>query len=100
VLEREPFERHDVGPDMSRRLVLSWSSGKDSALALVALLEAERPPRALLTTFTEGYERVSMHGVRRALVEAQATAIGLPLVEVTIPPGCSNELYEGHCCFG
>lgn len=51
---------------------------------------------ALLTTFTEGYERVSMHGVRRELTVAQAEAIGIPLVEVGIPVACPNELYEGR----
>jgi uncharacterized protein (TIGR00290 family) len=76
------------------RLALAWSSGKDSAAALEALIAAGRPPSALLTTFTEGYERVSMHGVRRVLVERQAAALGLPLVEVTIPVGCPNSLYE------
>ena len=49
---------------------------------------------ALLTTITEGYERVSMHGVRRELVRLQAAAAGVPLVEVTIPPDCVNATYE------
>jgi uncharacterized protein (TIGR00290 family) len=76
-------------------MVLSWSGGKDSALALWVLREESRtPPVALLTTVTEEYERVSMHGVRRALLRCQAEAIGLPLVEVAIPPECSNEVYE------
>jgi uncharacterized protein (TIGR00290 family) len=76
-------------------MVLSWSGGKDSVLALRALrAEARTPPVALLTTVTEEYERVSMHGVRRALLRRQAEAVGLPLVEVEIPPECSNEVYE------
>ena len=76
-------------------MVLSWSGGKDSALALWVLREESRtPPVALLTTVTEEYERVSMHGVRRALLRRQAEATGLPLVEVAIPPKCSNEVYE------
>jgi uncharacterized protein (TIGR00290 family) len=51
-------------------------------------------PAALLTTFTEDYGRVSMHAVRRELLEAQAAAVGVPLVEVGIPAVCSNEVYE------
>lgn len=49
---------------------------------------------ALLTTITDGYERVSMHGVRRGLLERQAKSIGLPLHEVRIPPQCINPVYE------
>src|SRR5205823_4920694 len=56
--------------------------------------ESGTPPVALLTTVTEEYQRVSMHGVRRALLRCQAEATGLPLVEVAIPPECSNEVYE------
>ncbi|HSC46281.1 MAG TPA: hypothetical protein VLC94_10630, partial [Candidatus Acidoferrum sp.] len=48
----------------------------------------------LLTTVTEGYERISMHGVRRELLARQAEAIGLPLREVRIPPQCVNPIYE------
>ena len=51
---------------------------------------------ALLTTVTEGYERISMHGVRRALLEWQADSIGLPLHEVRIPPQCVNAIYEAR----
>ncbi len=75
---------------------LAWSGGKDSALALWALREEEVMPAALLTTVTEEYERVSMHGVRRSLVRRQAAATGLPLVEIEIPPGCSNDVYESR----
>ena len=76
-------------------VALSWSGGKDSALALWALREELGiEPAALLTTFTAEHDRVSMHGVRRELVRAQAAAAGLPLVEVEIPAGCGNELYE------
>jgi uncharacterized protein (TIGR00290 family) len=78
-------------------LVLSWSGGKDSALALQVLrVESGTPPVALLTTVTECYEAVSMHGVRRALLHRQAEATGLPLVEVEIPPMCSDEVYEAR----
>lgn len=82
---------------MSRRsaIALSWSGGRDSALALRTLREESAvAPSVLLTTVTEGYERVSIHGVRRELVARQAEAAGLPLVEVPIPPACPNEVYE------
>jgi uncharacterized protein (TIGR00290 family) len=75
-------------------LALSWSGGKDSALALLALRDEGIEPSALLTTVTEGYERISMHGVRRKLLEAQARATGVPLVEIRIPPACPNDVYE------
>ncbi|MGH7642122.1 MAG: ATP-binding protein [Candidatus Dormibacteria bacterium] len=76
-------------------LVFSWSAGKDSAFGLWTVL---RDPafevRALLTTLTEDYRRVSMSGVREELLESQAQALGLPLVKVWIPPECPNSLYE------
>jgi uncharacterized protein (TIGR00290 family) len=75
-------------------LALSWSGGKDSALALWSLHSEGVWPRALITTVTEEYERISMHGVRRELLEAQAGALDVPLVEVRIPRGCVNEVYE------
>jgi uncharacterized protein (TIGR00290 family) len=82
---------------VSDGVVLSWSGGKDSALALwVMREELGIEPAALLTTMNEDYERVSIHGVRRELVRAQAEAVGLPLVEVEIPTGCSNDLYEAR----
>jgi uncharacterized protein (TIGR00290 family) len=74
---------------------LSWSGGKDSALALHELRNGPGPaPRALITTVTAEYARISMHGVRRELLVRQAQAAGLPLVEVEIPVACSNEVYE------
>lgn len=75
-------------------VVLSWSGGKDSALALWTMREQGVEPTALLTTVTEDYDRVSMHAVRRELLRAQAAAVGVPLVEVGIPAVCSNEVYE------
>ncbi|HET9094168.1 MAG TPA: ATP-binding protein [Solirubrobacteraceae bacterium] len=76
-------------------LALSWSGGKDSALALQALrAEPGQGPDALITTVTAGVGRISMHGVRRELLAAQARAAGLPLVEVEIPPACPNDVYE------
>ena len=80
---------------MSERILLSWSGGKDSALALHAL--RQRPDvevAALLTTVTEDYDRISMHGVRRSLLERQAEETGLPLHIVWIPRECSNEIYD------
>jgi uncharacterized protein (TIGR00290 family) len=74
---------------------LSWSGGKDSALALHALTAGGEPaPTALLTTVTAGDERISMHGVRRELLHRQARALGIELVEVRIEPAASNESYE------
>ena len=73
---------------------LSWSGGKDSALALRALRREGREPAALVTTVTEDYGRVSMHGVRRELLERQAASAGLPLVEIGIPAGCGDAAYE------
>jgi uncharacterized protein (TIGR00290 family) len=87
-------------PRSSRRsepsLALSWSGGKDSALTLWTLRRQAVEPEALITTVTEGYERISMHGVRRELLARQAAALGIPLVEVVIPPGCVNEVYEAR----
>jgi uncharacterized protein (TIGR00290 family) len=76
-------------------LALSWSGGKDSALALHALQQRSGPsPHALITTVTADYARISMHGVRRELLCRQAQAAGLTLVEVEIPASCSNDVYE------
>jgi uncharacterized protein (TIGR00290 family) len=75
-------------------VALAWSGGKDSALALWTLRREGKEPVALLTTFTEDYDRVSMHGVRRELIRSQAAAASLPLVEVDIPAACSNAVYE------
>ncbi len=69
-----------------KRILLAWSSGKDSAWALHVLRESgEYEIAGLLTTFNEAFDRVAMHAVRRQLVEAQAAAVGLPLWPVDIP---------------
>jgi uncharacterized protein (TIGR00290 family) len=84
-----------MAPRTPERTLLSWSGGKDSALALRAL-RADPAVRvdALVTTVTGGHDRVSMHGVRRALLEQQADALGVPLRVVRIPPACTNAEYE------
>lgn len=80
---------------MSRRVLLSWSSGKDSAWTLHVLRQQpEVEVVGLLTTFNEAADRVAMHAVRRPLVEAQAAATGLPLWAVRLPWPCSNAAYE------
>ena len=73
---------------------LSWSGGKDSALTLWTLRREGVEPEALITTVTDVYERISMHGVRRELLARQADAAGIALVEVRIPPACVNDVYE------
>lgn len=85
--------------DLSRagktRVLLSWSSGKDSAWTLYRL---QRDPTVevvgLLTTYNQAFARSAIHGVRLTLVRAQAEAAGLPLVEIPLPWPCSNEQYE------
>src|SRR5216684_3165429 len=81
----------------TKPVLFCWSGGKDSAMAL-NVLRQQKALRvvALLTTVTEGYERISMHGVRRELLLQQAESIGLPLHEVRIPPQCVNPIYEAR----
>jgi len=77
------------------RVLVSWSGGKDSALALASLREDPSVEvLGLLTSVTSGYDRVSIHGVRRELLEAQAESLRLPLTEITLEPDCSNAAYE------
>ncbi len=78
-----------------RRAWASWSSGKDSAWAL-HVARASVEVVGLLTTVTESFDRVAMHGVRRELLQAQAERLGLPLHVVEIPSPCSNEVYEAR----
>ncbi len=80
---------------MTTPVALAWSGGKDSSLALAAL-RADPAVRvvALITTVTGDYDRISMHGVRRAVLDAQVAELGLPLVEATIPAAASNAIYE------
>ena len=77
-------------------MLLAWSGGKDSALALREIVHDGRyRVAALLTTVTREYDRISMHGVRRTLLERQAASLGLPLEQVVISPGATNDEYEG-----
>ena len=77
------------------RILLAWSSGKDSAFALHVLRGMpDVEVVGLLTTVNETHDRVAMHAVRRTLLEAQAGAAGLPLLIVRIPHACSNDVYE------
>jgi uncharacterized protein (TIGR00290 family) len=79
------------------KVLFTWSGGKDSALALYELQQSqEYKVVALLTTVTEGYDRISMHGVRRTLLQHQALSLGLPLEEVIISQQASNEEYESQ----
>lgn len=79
------------------KALLSWSSGKDAAWALHVLRQrGEVEVVGLLTTTNEAFERVAMHGVREALLAAQAKAAGLPLWTVPLPWPCSNETYEAR----
>ena len=76
-------------------IALAWSGGKDSSLALAALRnDPTVEVVALLTTITGEFDRISMHGVRRSILEAQVASIGLPLIESIIPPAASNTSYE------
>ncbi len=76
-------------------VVVSWSGGKDSAMALYELQRSEQwQPVGLVTTVTDEYDRISMHGVRRVLLERQAAALGLPLSIVLITKESTNEEYE------
>jgi uncharacterized protein (TIGR00290 family) len=78
-----------------KRVVVSWSTGKDSAWALLRLRQQpDVEVVGLLTTFNAAFERVAMHAVRRHLVEAQAAAAGSRLTSVALPWPCSNEQYE------
>lgn len=80
---------------MATSIILSWSGGKDSALALHALgQDPSFTVVGLLTTVTSEYDRVSIHGVRRSLLQAQAARLGLPLFEARLRPTTTNAEYE------
>jgi len=78
-------------------VLVSWSGGKDSAMALYEILKMKAYNiAALVTTVTEDYDRISIHGVRRNLLEQQVAALGFPLEKVLIPKNASNEEYEAN----
>ena len=76
------------------KVLVSWSGGKDSAMALYQLQNSDYEIDTLLTTITRDYDRISMHGVRSALLERQAQSLGIPLEKVYISKHASNEEYE------
>lgn len=79
------------------KAIMSWSSGKDSAFALhEARRSGEVDIVGLLTTVTSSFGRVSMHGVREALLDRQAESLGLPCWKVPIPSPCPNDVYEAE----
>ena len=78
-----------------RRVLLSWSGGKDAAWTLHALRQGGlHEVVGLVTTVTEGYERIAMHGIRREILQAQAAAAGLPVIEARMPQQADNAAYE------
>src|SRR5215472_17584442 len=84
---------------MKTPIVMSWSGGKDSAIALHELLKGdEYEVVSLMTSVSEEYRRISHHGVREALLEEQARAIGIQLDKIYLPSGgsggCTNDVYE------
>ena len=80
---------------MSSPILLSWSGGKDAAWTLHALRQnRDYDVVGLVTTVTEGYERIAMHGIRREILHAQAKAAGLPVIEARLPQQADNATYE------
>jgi uncharacterized protein (TIGR00290 family) len=80
---------------MRKQVLLSWSGGKDSALALQALqADPQIEVAGLLTSVTRDYERISVHGVRRSLLDRQAERLRLPLFTIELNPVTTNDAYE------
>ena len=80
---------------MREKILLSWSGGKDSSMTLYEIYRSQDYEVAtLFTTLTEGYDRISMHGVRRELLERQAESLGLQLHEIYISRNATNDEYE------
>ncbi|HEY6894864.1 MAG TPA: ATP-binding protein [Rhodanobacteraceae bacterium] len=75
-------------------VLLAWSGGKDSTLALERLLDHGMRVAALVTTVTTGYDRIAIHGVRRSILRRQVELLGIPLIEAEIPPRSDNATYE------
>lgn len=82
--------------DADGKVVLQWSGGKDSAMALHRLREQGWEVESLLASFTEDYGHLTMHGVPRDLIAAQVDALGRRLVELWVPPSPTNEAYEAR----
>src|SRR3954469_12011230 len=84
-----------MSPSTPIPVLLSWSGGKDSAVTLQRLRADDRyEVVGLMTSVTRGYDRISIHGVRRALLDAQAASLGLPLHVIELAPACTNDDYE------
>jgi diphthamide synthase (EF-2-diphthine--ammonia ligase) len=84
-------------PCCEKRVLVSWSGGKDSCVALREIQKTSKiHVAALLTTVTRDFDRISMHGVRRSLLERQATSLEIPLRQVLIAKGARNEEYEAR----
>jgi uncharacterized protein (TIGR00290 family) len=82
---------------MREKVIVAWSGGKDSALALYEVLNSDSyEVLELLTTVTKDYARISIHGVRRVLLEQQAKALRIPLEEMFITKGASDAEYESE----
>ncbi|MCP4553255.1 MAG: diphthine--ammonia ligase [Bacteroidetes bacterium] len=80
---------------MKEKAIFNWSGGKDSALCLYKILQTQQyDVLCLLTSISEKYQRISMHGVRGDLLEMQAESIGLPLLKIQIPEMSTMEIYE------
>lgn len=79
---------------MEKTILFSWSGGKDSALALHEMLKTKSHNIILFSTFTQDFRRITMHGVREELIEAQAKALSLPLEKLYIPANCPLEEYN------
>jgi len=88
-------DKQNMKISRKEKVLFSWSGGKDSAIGLYEILKSGKYDiLSLLTTITEDYDRVSLHGVRRVLVEQQARSLGLPIEKVLISRSSSNEGYE------
>lgn len=78
---------------MKEKILLSWSGGKDSTMSLYELMKQDKYDITLLSTITDKFERISMHGVREALIDKQAESLECHLEKVYISPDCTNEEY-------
>lgn len=89
------MKNREIKPQRMEKVLFCWSGGKDSAISLYEIQKSRKyQVVSLLTTITRDYDRVSMHGVPRSLVEQQASSLGLPIEEVFIPRDSSNEEYD------